>query len=122
MPDDAPPRYRRASRRHQISKPPNSSTNDLRSARQHLFPAFHQSPDQGRENQLQRQIHLAARAYDGVGERHEGVMQHRQQVRKVDSPWFVEVYDEHLFFRRRDMSLDEWVRGFDHWHSLEVVM
>ena len=48
--------------------------------------AFHQLQDQRREDQLHRQIHLAALDDDRIGPRHETVVDHRQQIGEVDAP------------------------------------
>jgi hypothetical protein len=50
-----------------------------------FFLTVHHSPDEGREDELHGQLHLAAGHHDGVGAAHEGGINHVEQVLEVNA-------------------------------------
>ena len=68
------------------------------------------------------QRHLAAGADDGVGARHERVLQHRQQIGEVDPLRVGEADHQHALVGARHVARNERVGRVHRRHALEVDM
>jgi adenylate kinase len=85
-----------------------------------VHAARNQLLDERRKDKLHRQAHLAARYHDGVAARHEGVLDHCQQVLEVGLGRLT-VSDHHeALVRRRDIARNEGVGGIHGRYTLEV--
>src|SRR5262249_3397445 len=71
---------------------------------------------------LHGQIKFRSWDDDGIGARHEAVVDHGQQVGEVDTARFLEADDDHRFIRRRNPARYERVRGIDGRDALEVYV
>src|SRR5690348_7914202 len=84
--------------------------------------SVHELPDHRREDELHGERHLPARADNGIGPRHEGLREHRQQIGEIDAARIAEADDQHALVWARHVARDERVRGIDCRHSLEIYV
>ena len=82
----------------------------------------HHAFNDGLEDDLHGESHLAAGHDDGVAPGHEGAVDHRQQVGEVDFelPGIAETDDHEALVRGGNVAGDERVRGVHRRHTLEV--
>ncbi len=80
----------------------------------------HQTQNHRREDELHGNAHLAAGHDQGVGAAHPRVVEHGQQVGKIDALGVREADDHHALVERGNVFGDEGVGGIDRGHALEV--